>query len=156
MVHLFEKFCSKLKKNELSLVLTIGCPGAVWGKGNIQQSHLTSPPPHKFWKPFGSQTKVIWVRGALVKQIKDLSLIFSIHDHGWSSLSLNIYSMNCCCCYFSVTQSFLTLHDPMEHSPPGSSVHGIFQAGILEWAIKLMVINTFNEKIAFMRGHMQK
>ena len=42
------------------------------------------------------------------------------------------------------------------NSPPGSSVRGIVQAGILEWAIKLTVIKTFNEKIAFMRGHMQK
>ena len=30
-------------------------------------------------------------------------------------------------------QSSLPLLDPMEHSPPGSSVHGILQAGILEW-----------------------
>ena len=26
-----------------------------------------------------------------------------------------------------------TLCDPMHHSPPGSSVHGIFQARMLEW-----------------------
>ena len=26
-----------------------------------------------------------------------------------------------------------TLHDPMDCSPPGSSVHGIFQARVLEW-----------------------
>ena len=26
-----------------------------------------------------------------------------------------------------------TVCDPMEWSPPGSSVHGILQAGILEW-----------------------
>ena len=26
-----------------------------------------------------------------------------------------------------------TLRDPMDCSPPGSSVHGIFQAGVLEW-----------------------
>ena len=26
-----------------------------------------------------------------------------------------------------------TLSDPMDHSPPGSSIHGIFQARILEW-----------------------
>ena len=32
-----------------------------------------------------------------------------------------------------VTQSCLTLHDPMHCSPPGSSVHGIFQASVLEW-----------------------
>ena len=30
-------------------------------------------------------------------------------------------------------QSCLTLCDPMDYSPPGSSVHGIFQARILEW-----------------------
>ena len=32
-----------------------------------------------------------------------------------------------------VAQSCLTLIDPMDHSPPGSSVHGIFQARVLEW-----------------------
>ena len=32
-----------------------------------------------------------------------------------------------------VAQSCPTLCDPMDHSLPGSSVHGIFQARILEW-----------------------
>jgi len=32
-----------------------------------------------------------------------------------------------------VAQSCLTLHDPMDCSLPGSSVHGIFQARVLEW-----------------------
>ena len=32
-----------------------------------------------------------------------------------------------------VTQSCLTLSDPMDYSLPGSSVHGIFQARVLEW-----------------------
>ena len=32
-----------------------------------------------------------------------------------------------------VAQSCLTLRDPMDHSLPGSSVHGIFQARVLEW-----------------------
>ena len=32
-----------------------------------------------------------------------------------------------------VTQSCLTLHDPMDCSLPGSSVHGMFQARGLEW-----------------------
>ena len=32
-----------------------------------------------------------------------------------------------------VTQLCLTLCDPMDCSPPGSSVHGILQARILEW-----------------------
>ena len=30
-------------------------------------------------------------------------------------------------------QSCLTLCDPIDGSPPGSSVHGIFQARVLEW-----------------------
>ena len=32
-----------------------------------------------------------------------------------------------------VTQSCLTLYNPMDCSPPGSPVHGILQARILEW-----------------------
>ena len=32
-----------------------------------------------------------------------------------------------------VTQLCLTLSDPMDCSLPGSSVHGIFQARVLEW-----------------------
>ena len=31
-------------------------------------------------------------------------------------------------------QSYLTLCDPTDSSPPGSSVHGILQARTLEWA----------------------
>ena len=45
------------------------------------------------------------------------------------------------CCIFSiqerkkseVTQSCPTLWNPMDCSPPGSSVYGIFQARVLEW-----------------------
>ena len=32
-----------------------------------------------------------------------------------------------------VAQSCLTLSDPMDCSPPDSSVHGSFQARVLEW-----------------------
>ena len=32
-----------------------------------------------------------------------------------------------------VPQSHPTLRDPMECSPPGSSIYGIFQARVLEW-----------------------
>ena len=34
-----------------------------------------------------------------------------------------------------VAQSCLTLRDPMDCSLPGSSVHGIFQARVLEWGV---------------------
>ena len=32
-----------------------------------------------------------------------------------------------------VAQSCPTLSDPLDCSPPGSSIHGIFQATVLEW-----------------------
>ena len=32
-----------------------------------------------------------------------------------------------------VAQSCPTLSDPMDCGPPGSSIHGIFQARVLEW-----------------------
>ena len=37
-----------------------------------------------------------------------------------------------------VTQSCPTLSDPMDCSLPGSSIHGIFQARVLEWGAKLL------------------
>ena len=36
-------------------------------------------------------------------------------------------------CFARSLQSCLTLGDPVDCSPPGSSIHGIPQAGILEW-----------------------
>ena len=44
----------------------------------------------------------------------------------WGRLNAN------CVCVL-VAQSCLTLCNPMEYSPPGSSVHGTLQARILEW-----------------------
>ena len=41
-----------------------------------------------------------------------------------------------------VTQLCLTLSDPLDCSLPGSSVHGIFQARVLEW-----VVTAFSEKL---------
>ena len=52
-----------------------------------------------------------------------------------------LYQMSCFeltpsltrCKNVSVTQSCLTVCDPMNYSPPGSSVRGILQARTLEW-----------------------
>jgi len=55
------------------------------------------------------------------------SLGFSRQEH-WSGLPLPSPM-----CESEVAQSCLTLRDPMDCSPPGSSVHGIFQARVLEW-----------------------
>ena len=37
------------------------------------------------------------------------------------------------CMHAKLLQSCLTLCDPMDCTPPGSSVHGIHQARLLEW-----------------------
>ena len=47
-------------------------------------------------------------------------------------------SKDVCCMYVQVGQSCLTLCDAMDCRPPGSFVHGIFQARILEWVLSLI------------------
>ena len=47
-------------------------------------------------------------------------------------------------------QSCPTLCDPIDDSPPGSSVHGIFQARVLEWgAVAFSGIHCWGVAIAF-------
>ena len=46
-----------------------------------------------------------------------------------------------------VAQSCLTLRDPMVCSLPGSSIHGIFQARVLEWGAIAFSILTLYTKI---------
>ena len=41
--------------------------------------------------------------------------------------------VDCVCACAKLLQSCPTLWDPMDCSPPGSSVHGLLQARILEW-----------------------
>ena len=55
-------------------------------------------------------------------------------DHIHMNLFLGCLFCSICLCV-SVTQSCLTLCYPMDYSPPGSSVHGILQARILEWVV---------------------
>ena len=55
-----------------------------------------------------------------------------------------------------VTQSCLTLSNPMDWSPPGSSVHGIFQATVLEWgaiAFSMLITKEMQSKTT-MRYHL--
>ena len=56
-----------------------------------------------------------------------LSLGFSRQEH-WSGLPFPSPMHES-----EVAQSRTTLSDPMDYSLPGSSVHGIFQARVLEW-----------------------
>ena len=57
-----------------------------------------------------------------------------------------------------VAQSYPTHSDPMDCSLPGSSVHGIFQARVLEWgAITFSIVltrRTFVGKVMFLLFNM--
>ena len=59
------------------------------------------------------------------------SLGFSRQEH-WSGLPFPS-PMHKLKSESEVAQSCLTLCDPRDCSPPGSSIHGIFQARVLEW-----------------------
>ena len=56
-----------------------------------------------------------------------------------SNLQVRVYICVCVCvCVYAATaakslQSCLTLCNPIDCSFPGSSVHGVFQARVLEW-----------------------
>ena len=58
-----------------------------------------------------------------------LSLGFSRQEH-WSGLPFPSAAQES---ESEVAQSCPTLSDPMDYSLPGSSIHGIFQARVLEW-----------------------
>ena len=57
-----------------------------------------------------------------------------LQQYGWTSKTACVCVCVCMCvCARAHAPSCPTLCDPMDCSPPGSSVHGIFQARILEW-----------------------
>ena len=59
--------------------------------------------------------------------------LFSTEPTGEPSSPYTSSLNRLCVCAWSVAQSYPTLCDPMDCSPPGSSVCGILQARILEW-----------------------
>ena len=61
------------------------------------------------------------------------------------------------CLCMLVTQLCLTLCNSMDCSPPGSSVHGILQARILEWSHSLLqgIFPTQGSKVGFLPKSLQ-
>ena len=57
-------------------------------------------------------------------------LLFLSHQYG---IGADLFNMMIPMC--EVTQSCPTLCNPMDNSLPGSSLHGILQARVLEWVI---------------------
>ena len=62
---------------------------------------------------------------------------------------LLFYLCRCCCCL--VAKSCLTLWDLMDCSLPGSSLHGIFQARILQW----VATSSFSRGSSWLRDETQ-
>ena len=58
---------------------------------------------------------------------------------GWKDVAGVCYVCVCVCVL--VTQLCPTLSDPMDCRLPGSSVHGIFQARVLEWGAIAFSVN---------------
>ena len=58
---------------------------------------------------------------------------FNIHSQKYYLFPLMVFHLNADAAAKSL-QLCPTLSDPMDYSPPGSSIHGIFQARVLEWA----------------------
>ena len=58
---------------------------------------------------------------------------YSVNAEGWKPPFFDFPV--CMCVFLLVTQSYVTLCDPMDCILPGSSVHEILQARILEWVV---------------------
>ena len=82
-----------------------GCSGG-WGGGQAERR-----------KAWGRERQVAHCRSQKISPYQDDTLVLPVQGMHVSS----------------VAQSCLTLCNPMDCSPPGFSVHGIFQARILEW-----------------------
>ena len=61
----------------------------------------------------------------------------------------------CACMHAKSLQSCLILCNPMDCSPPGSSVHGILQAKILEW-VAMPFSSLLHVAVQFSQHHLLK
>ena len=104
------------------------------GNGNpLQYSCLENPMIRGAWQAIVHEVAKSWTRLSDFLYCKcSLSLDNSELISIWKGNTCSwCQGQHCCCCL--VAQSCPTLLDPMDCSPPGSSVHGISQARILEW-----------------------
>ena len=76
------------------------------------------------------------------------SLGFSMQEH-WSGLHFLLQCMKVKS-ESDVAQSCPTPSDPMDCSLPGSSVHGIFQARVLEWGAIAFSSSTLHQQKGFL------
>ena len=109
--HIFKLYCYLLQKNAML---------------SQKQSEMLSS-----WKTGYLKKKIKlvfdWDRRKLGDKPTSLSLQIFLWGGFWSSQRM-IHSLSC-----AWSLSYVQLCNPMDCGPPGSSVHGILQARILEW-----------------------
>ena len=98
--------------------------------------------PKDFSNKFTNKVEVSFdliIRYALIP----LSSVRAKHSYEFNVFSScpGFYTFTIYACVCSVAQSCPTLWGPMDYSPPASSVHGVIQARLLEWAAISMIIN---------------
>ena len=90
----------------------------------------------------------VFLAGHMLSLVAASKGLLQLWDTGFSLWWLLLCVCVCVCvCVGSITQSYPTLCNLMDYSPPGSSVHGIFQARILEWVAISYFRGSFQSKI---------
>ena len=93
------------------------------------------------WKVYGSLiNETYWLKENRTSQKKNC---VALESKCCSKLNLKLVWNHL---ESEVTQSCLTLHDPMDCSLPGSSIHGIFHAKVLEW-VAIAFSSAWNWKV---------
>ena len=110
---------------------------SVWVEKDLSQLLLEREVCQELYQEAGwADFHIAWLLGKVQNSIR------SCHWKKFSSLHKISYlffcggtcfTFTCFTFFFLITQSCLTLCNSMDCSLPGSSVHGIFQARILEW-----------------------
>ena len=100
-------------------------------QGLLMSSPTTSQPSTSPKKPLKTWA-VIWDSLLSRCELRSCKLGIESHTHTCASQE-TLSGVECVCCCCSATKSRLTLCDPVDYSPPVSSVHGVLQARILEW-----------------------
>ena len=107
-------------------------------RGSIPPLRMPSPLPHDLCHEWNVSRRLPAVRAAVLsehpaQERASLPWVRGWAEHGSPALPWS-HSDGVCVCVL-VDQSCLTLCYPMDCSLPDSSVHGIFQARVLEWVV---------------------
>ena len=108
-------------------------PWSIKKSGMTEHAARTSPsPPNP--KPFWPQTENFTISSSVSQAFRlTMNFITGLPGSPACKWQIMVLLSHCNCVCMLVAQLCPTLCDPMDCSPPGSSVHGILQARILEW-----------------------